>query len=136
MKPHKNTTKDPERPKTGNHKKTDKPWRLEHMFTDKAVIDEAKWFHEGKETGVWYRDHWEKFTTVEQGVRELNKQGRSAILPGKKETIKNHWRFKGRELRLVNIETHQIIPLVITDQEIYVKQDQGSLHSGASGSSE
>ncbi len=101
-------------------KKIDKPWRLEIMITDEETMKRNAWFSNTKKINTWIRDDWEKWVTVKDALRDLNKIGRT-YNTNKQEGIKNHWKFAGRVLRLVNIHDDTIIDLEVTDTEVCQK---------------
>lgn len=103
-------------------KRSLKPWRLDFKIVDPnhSALKEDSWlymFQKGVKLNVWIRDPWEKFVSLEQAFRELNKSARSYNF--KQKSFKDVWKYQGREFRLVNIDTEEIVPLTIGDIEIY-----------------
>lgn len=121
MKSYARGTKDPEREKTFNKKKrVAKPWRLEFKVVNGQEMNEYSWRKYTGPEKVWITDSWEKFISVEHALRELNKITRT-YYGDQKRPIKFHWRFAGKELRLVNKETEEIVDLIIGEDSIYAK---------------
>lgn len=96
-----------------------KPWELEIMIIDEKELSAHSWFHNVKKVNTWNRDQWNKYLSIDQALKELNKLGRTYI----KESLRDHWRFAGREMRLINTEDNSIVNLVIGDKEIYVRDN-------------
>lgn len=110
-----------ERIPIGNHKKTEKPWILFYQITNETSMKEHSWFYKPAAMNTWVPSSWDKFTTVDYAIRELNKMGRT--YNNKNEPLNEHWKFAGREFKLVNKETNEEILLDITDKEV-VKKDE------------
>lgn len=133
MKPSKKADRKPEEvEKTGNvKKKLAKPWRIEYMIMDEKLLDTYSWFRNTREIGVWLVDPWEKYLSLEHGLKEINKKARSGRF--KEQPLKEHWHFAGRDFRLTNIETGQSIALVLGEREIHAEREEGGDSAGSPG---
>lgn len=98
-------------------RKVDKTWILYARVVDMKILEANSWFTKSFST-EWTKDSWNKFNTVELALRELNKIGRTYA---RENPFKHHWKFAGREFKLVNKESGEEILLDITDKEVILK---------------
>lgn len=112
------------------HKKKhfSKPWVLEYKIVDEVLMDKFSWYENTKKLGEWYVDRWGKYTNSGEAIGSLKKLTNSF----KKEDIRNNWHLAGREFRVVNLDTKEIITLVITATEIYAEREEGGDTKGSS----
>lgn len=92
-----------------------KPWIMEFMIIDPEALKTGM-LPSSVKLNEWTRDNWESFTTPEQAVIRLTRRGNSGS-----ESLLLHWRFSGRQLRLVNTVTGEQMMLDITPKAIVIK---------------
>lgn len=124
MKAHKNTDKqdDPEVPNIPQRKHVAKPWVISFMYSSTEHLSNS-FFNRDRKVGEWIVDNWQKFINSEDAIKELNKRARSYFgdKPGK---ISELWQFAHKEFRLENVETKEIIPIIVGDNEIHKKNEK------------
>lgn len=114
MKQHKNTTKDPLRDRPGNKKeRINKPWIFSYKVIDVAYL---KLWHKEK-IDEWYdQEYLWKYSSVEHALQQLNKEMRSYWFVSKNK-------HAGKEIRLLNKDTGEVVPLEVKNNEVIVKQE-------------
>lgn len=100
-------------------KKVDKPWILYFKIVDEKIMGTNSWFNKNLAPNIWLKDSWMKFVSIDNGLRELNKLGRSYNF--KQNPMNLHWQFAGKEFKLINSETREEKLLEITESEVKLK---------------
>jgi hypothetical protein len=107
------TTKDPLRERTGNKKKpSPKPWVREYQIIKGTDLNQ--WGFKGKEYDTWYPDYWYKYMSVEHALQQMNKDCRNF-------QDAPDWRIRGKEFRVINTDTDQIVYLQFNGKEMEIK---------------
>jgi hypothetical protein len=109
MKAHKKSTKDLLRERKGNSGKNrqKKVWKFSYKVTDEKYI--SSWKKE--KLNEWYDDIYSSFISVDHAIKQLNKQLRSY-------SFYMEYKLKGKEARLINKETGEIVLIEIINGEI------------------
>lgn len=112
MRPYKKPKSDREIP-GGNHKKTNRPWKLQRMWMqDAPPSTKFMWSGYGMGTGNAWVTYYSKYLSIEHALQQLNKDLRAVYM--------KHL-FAEKNLRLYNTETKEVIELELKDNKIVVK---------------
>lgn len=118
MKQSKKSTVDPDREKIVKKKtRSLKPWVMEYMITDPEAFKQVNYSPSGYKLDTWITDSYFSYLSLDQALKELNKTARSYGGPNN-ISVKTHWRFLGRSIRLHNVDTDELVNLTVTDNDI------------------
>ena len=110
MKPHVNSTKDIFREKKGNvgYNRQKKVWKMSYKTIDESCRTWRK-----EKLNEWYDDEYYNYISIDHAIEQLNKRLRSYSF-----FLKNM--LKGKEIKLINKETRETVPLGIVENEIVI----------------
>lgn len=113
MQPKKHTVKklfSKEKPGNRKNKKSDRPWVMQYKWLSEEHFRRLSWLQKYNPDWITYYD---KYTDVDHALQQLSKELRSFF----KE------KFAGREIRLYNKDTGEILPLCVRGTKMLIDND-------------